>query len=73
VQKVISIVVELCCGNSGQQLIENGLASELIGVAPAAGMGAVTSGFSTEFSKIVTQLGGLVTGMLRVLCGSDQA
>ena len=41
---------------SGQDLIEYGLITALIGVALVASMGPVASGISTEFSKVIAQL-----------------
>jgi len=41
---------------SGQDLIEYGLMTALIGVALVASMGQVASGISNELSKVVAQL-----------------
>jgi len=41
---------------SGQDLIEYGLITALIGVALVGSMGPLASGISNEFSKVVAQL-----------------
>jgi pilus assembly protein Flp/PilA len=53
---MINFLMNLHKEESGQDLIEYALLAALIAVALIASMGAVATGISTEFAKVVAQL-----------------